>query len=70
MLIYGESGKGDKVMAKELTCTFYINGEKVDSLSEEQLERMSERLSKAMSRYYSDRPEEYIKLQKGVTTCS
>ena len=46
-------------MAKELTCTFYVNGERVDHLTEEQLESMSERLSKAMSRYYTANIEEY-----------
>lgn len=56
-------------MAKKLTCTFYVNGEKVDRLTEEQLDRMSENLSNAMSRYYTDRPEEYIKMQKGVVPC-
>jgi hypothetical protein len=46
-------------MKKELTCTFYIGGEQVDRLTDEQLGRMSERLSEEMTRYYQARPEEY-----------
>ena len=50
-------------MAKQLTCTFYIGGKQVDKLTPEQLNRMSERLSKTMSEYYSRHPEEYKKLK-------
>ena len=50
-------------MAKKLACTFYVNGEKVDRLTEEQLDSMSEKLSKAMSRYYTDHPKEYLEMQ-------
>lgn len=51
-------------MAKELTFTLYVGNEKVDKLTDEQLDRMSDRLSKAMSRYYTDHPEEYLILLK------
>lgn len=51
-------------MAKELTVTLYVGNEKVDKLTDEQLDRMSERLSEAMSRYYTDHPEEYLVLLK------
>lgn len=51
-------------MAKtQLTCTFYVGGKQVDKLTPEQLNRMSERLSKTMSEYYSRHPEEYKKLK-------
>ena len=49
-------------MAKQLTCTFYIGGKQVDKLTPEYLDRMSERLSKAMSEYYSNHIDEYRKL--------
>lgn len=49
-------------MAKQLTCTFYIGGKQVEKLTPEQLNRMSERLSKTMSEYYSRHPEEYKKV--------
>ena len=47
---------------QKLTCTFHIGGKQVDSLTPEQLDRMAERLSEVMSRYYSVHPEEYAKL--------
>ncbi len=50
-------------MAKELTCTFYVNGERVEKLTEEQLDSMSEKLSKAMSRYYTANIEEFLKIK-------
>lgn len=49
-------------MAKKLTYSFYVGGKKVDKLTPEQLNRMSERLSKAMSEYYAQHLEEYKKL--------
>ena len=52
-------------MAKQqqLTYSFYVGGVKVDRLTPEQLDRMSERLSKSMSEYYSNHIEEYRKLK-------
>ena len=47
---------------KPLTVTLHINGKQVDTLAEEQLEKMAEKLSDVMSRYYSNHPEEYLKL--------
>ena len=48
---------------KELTFTLHIGGEQVETLTEEQRERIAERLSVAMSTYYTAHPEEYRKLQ-------
>jgi len=47
---------------KPLTCTFFVGGKQVDKLTPEQCERMAERLSEVMSRYYTQHPEEYAKL--------
>lgn len=51
-------------MAKQqqLTYSFYVGGVKVDKLTPEQLDRMSERLSKSMSEYYTRHIDEYRKL--------
>ncbi len=46
-----------------LTCTFYVGGVQVDKLTPEQLDKMSERLGKAMSTYYTAHPEEYAKIK-------
>lgn len=48
----------------KLTVTIHIGGKQVDKLTEEQKERMAQRLSEAMSLYYSNHPEEYAKLKK------
>lgn len=44
---------------KELTVTLFIGGKQVDTLTAEQRERMAQKLSKVMSRYYSSHLEEY-----------
>lgn len=49
---------------KELTWTFHVGGKQVDELTPEQLDRMAERLSRAMSDYYTAHHEEYKKLIK------
>lgn len=51
-------------MNKPLTGTIYIGGKQVDELTEEQLERMAERLSEAMSIYYTANSDEYQKIKK------
>lgn len=51
--------KDKKRKTKELTGTFFIGGKQVDKLTDEQCERMAERLSVTMSRYYSSHPSEY-----------
>lgn len=43
----------------KLTVTLHIGGKQVDKLTEEQLERMAQRLSESMSLYYSNHLEEY-----------
>lgn len=51
-------------MAKQqkLTYTLYVGGVQVDKLTPEQKQKMGERLSEAMSLYYTQHPEEYLKL--------
>lgn len=50
-----------------LTVTFHIGGKQVESLTAEQTEQMSKRLSEAMSTYYTAHPEEFRKIKnKGV----
>ena len=49
-------------MNKPLKVTFRIGGKQVESLTEEQVEKMSERLSVAMSTYYTAHPEEFKKI--------
>ena len=48
---------------KPLTVTIYVGGKQVDKLTSEQCERMAQRLSEAMSIYYTAHPEEYKKLK-------
>ena len=52
---------------KPLTFTFHIGGKQVDTLTDEQLEKMSKRLGEAMSAYYIAHPEEYLKLKSKKT---
>lgn len=49
-------------MRKELTVTLHIGGQEVETLTDEQCERMAQRLSETMSRYYSLHPTEFAKL--------
>ena len=48
---------------RPLTVTLHIGGKQVDTLTAEQTERMAERLSEAMSLYYTSHSEEYSKLK-------
>ena len=50
--------------SKPLTCTFFIGNKQVDKLPPEYLDKMAERLSLVMSRYYTAHPDEYIRLLK------
>ncbi len=43
----------------KLTFTLHIGGKQVDKLTEEQLEKMAQRLSETMSLYYSNHPDEF-----------
>jgi hypothetical protein len=47
-----------------LTVTLHIGGQQVEGLTSEQSERMAERLSDAMSIYYTAHPEEYSRLKE------
>ena len=51
-------------MKKPLTGTIYIGGKQVDELTEEQIERMAQRLTEAMSIYYTAHIDEYQKIKK------
>lgn len=53
-------GKSKK---KEFTVTLYIGGKQVNELTEDQLDALSQKLSEVMSRYYSNHPEEYLKIK-------
>lgn len=48
-----------------LTATFYINGEQVESLTEEQQDKIVAAFGEALSRYYTYHPEEFARLCKG-----
>ena len=52
-----------KTKNKPLTCTFFVGGKQVEKLTDAQLEVISQRLSTAMSIYYTAHPEEYIKIK-------
>ena len=51
-------------MKKALTGTIYIGGKQVDELTEEQLEKMAQRLTEAMSIYYTSHRDEFQKIKK------
>lgn len=46
-----------------LTVTLHIGGKQVDRLTEEQCERMADRLSETMGRYYTANPNEFKKIK-------
>ena len=48
---------------KKLTVTLHIGGKQVDKLTEEQCERIAQRLSETMSLYYTANPEEYREIK-------
>lgn len=48
---------------KKLTCSFFVGGKQVDKLTPEYLEKLSERLGKVMSVYYTANLEEYQQLK-------
>lgn len=49
---------------KPLTVTLHIGDKQIEKLTPEQSERMAQRLSETMSRYYTANLEEYRKIQK------
>lgn len=48
---------------KPLTTTMYVGGKEVESLTEEQIEKMAQKLSETMSVYYTAHPEEFRKIK-------
>lgn len=51
-------------MNKPLTVTLHIGGKQVETLTEEQCERMAQRLSETMSLYYTHHKDEYQKIKE------
>ncbi len=49
--------------SKPLIVELFVGDQKIETLTEEQKERMAERLSVNMSLYYTQHPEEYAKLK-------
>lgn len=47
----------------KLTVTLHIGGKQVDKLTDDQRERMAQRLSDVMSTYYTAHPEEYQQIK-------
>ena len=52
-----------KEKKNQLTVTFHIGGEQVEKLTDEQCERMAQRLSKVMGAYYTAHIDEYQKIK-------
>lgn len=50
-------------MNKPLTVTLHIGGKQIDKLTDAQCEKMAQRLSETMSRFYSNHPEEYARIK-------
>lgn len=48
---------------KPLTVTFHIGGKQIEELTPEQKERMAQKLTETMSRYYAAHPEEFKKIK-------
>lgn len=48
---------------KTLTCTFYVGGKQVDKLTPEQSARIAQKFSETLSLYYTQHPDEFIKLK-------
>ena len=48
---------------KPLTVTLHIGGKQVEHLTPEQTNRIAERLTEAMSLYYTAHPDEYQNLK-------
>ena len=51
-------------MSKALTVTLHIDGKQIDTLTTEQREQMTQRLSENMSLYYTPRANELQKIKK------
>lgn len=51
-------------MKKPLTFTLHIGGKQVESLTDEQCEKMAQKFGEAVSLYYTAHPDEFLKLKK------
>ena len=51
-------------MNKPLTVTLHIGGKQVETLTEEQCEKMAQRLTDTMSLYYTHHTDEYQKIKE------
>lgn len=51
---------------KEITVKLFIGEKQVDRLPEDYCDRMMDRLSETMSRYYTEHPDEYAILLAGL----
>ena len=49
--------------SKPITIEIFVGDQKIEKLTEEQKERMAQRLSEHMSLFYTQHPEEYAKLK-------
>ena len=48
---------------KKLIVELYVGDQRIEKLTEEQKERMAQRLSENMSAFYTQHPEEFAKLK-------
>ena len=48
---------------KQLTVTFHVGGKQVDNLTAAQVDRMAQKLSETVSRYYANHPSEFKNLK-------
>lgn len=46
-----------------LTCTYFVGGKQVDRLTEEQCERMAQKVGEVLSIYYTAHPGEYAQIK-------
>ena len=46
-----------------LTCTFFVGGKQVDKLTDEQCERMAQKVGETLSIYYTAHTDEYKQLK-------
>lgn len=51
-------------MNKPLTVTLHIGGKQIEKLTAEQCEKMAQRLSETMSRYYTSHSDEFQKMKE------
>ena len=49
-----------------LPSKFYLNGEPVDRIPQEAMDKMSERLSRVVSQHFREHPEEYEPFLEGL----